>query len=461
MNRIAQRSKFALILAAVLLIGLFFFVGEYLFQADDWIVFPGSPHVYSGANLNCGMVTDRSGTLLMDATDGRIYADDTALRRSVLHILGDRDGFISAPALHQYSSEMVGFDRFNGVYSLGGTGGKAVLTLSAAAQKAAQQALAGRKGTIGVYNYKTGEILCMVSSPNYDPDQVPDFQNDFSQEYEGVYLNRFTQATYVPGSIFKLVTTAAALETLPDAEEMTFTCTGSYQIGGDTVICDGVHGTLNLEGALAHSCNSAFAQLAMKLGESTLEKYAKKLQITEPVTFDGITTARGRFEVDRNTADVNVAWSAIGQYTDAVNPCRFMIYMGAIANGGIAAEPYLVASVQSGRTSRYKAKTSMTDRYLSAAAANALTDMMENNVQTIYGAGNFPGLTVCAKSGTAEVGGGRQPNATFAGFVRDAEYPLAFVVVVENGGGGSATCVPILSSVLQACVAELDSDANS
>ena len=81
---------------------------------------------------------------------------------------------------------------------------------------------------------------------------------------------------------------------------------------------------------------------------------------------------------------------------------------------------------------------------------------MRNNVESKYGAKNFPGLTVCAKSGTSQLGGDQEPNSMFAGFVADGEYPLAFMVVVENGGYGSATCVPILSKVLAACKAELD-----
>lgn len=88
--------------------------------------------------------------------------------------------------------------------------------------------------------------------------------------------------------------------------------------------------------------------------------------------------------------------------------------------------------------------------------AKTLQEFMRNNVVTNYGADNFPGLTVCAKSGTSQLGGNQKSNAMFAGFVMDEEYPLAFMVVVENGGYGSATCVPILSKVLAACKKELD-----
>ena len=84
--------------------------------------------------------------------------------------------------------------------------------------------------------------------------------------------------------------------------------------------------------------------------------------------------------------------------------------------------------------------------------------MMRNNVVSTYGAASFPDLAVCAKSGTAEVGGGLLPHATFAGFIADADYPLAFIVVVENAGSGSEVCASIAGTVLQHCVDVLDDE---
>jgi len=140
MNKIALRSKFTLLLAAVLCVGMVFFIGEYLVNAKDWVVFQGSPHVYSGTSMNCGVITDRTGEVLLDATDGRQYADSALLRRATLHILGDRKGNILAPAVSEHSDQMVGFDLFNGIYSMNGKGGEATLTISASAQKAALEA---------------------------------------------------------------------------------------------------------------------------------------------------------------------------------------------------------------------------------------------------------------------------------------------------------------------------------
>ena len=98
----------------------------------------------------------------------------------------------------------------------------------------------------------------------------------------------------------------------------------------------------------------------------------------------------------------------------------------------------------------------MTTRIMSEEVAEILKDYMRNNVVTNYGKSNFPGLTVCAKSGTSQLGGDQVSNAMFSGFVADEQYPLAFMIVVENGGYGASTCVPILSRVLAACKTMMD-----
>lgn len=454
MKRISNRMIFLAVLMVILALGVVLFLGNYFVHADEWVIFSGSPHVYMGGNLSSGIVTDRKGTLLLDSTDGRAYSSDEALRRATMHLLGDRYGYISAPVLGEYADELVGFDRINGIYSMTDVTNHACLTISSDVQKTAQAALAGRKGTIGVYNYQTGEILCAVTSPTYDPDQVPDIEADQTGTYEGVYLNRFFQTTYVPGSIYKCVTAIAALETMPDALTRTYYCSGSCEIGGDTINCNGVHGSIDLKRALANSCNVAFAQLAVDLGPEVLTAYAEKLGITSGLSFDGVTTAAGNFDLT-DAAQSQIAWSGIGQHTNLVNACQYLTVMGAIANGGQAAKPYLMGSVESVLGKSYTAKTQMMEPVLDTEACDQLAELMRNNVVAMYGQWQFPDLYVCAKSGTAEIGPNDTPHATFAGFIRDDNYPLAFIVIVEHGGSGSATCAPIAGQVLKACVAAM------
>lgn len=454
MKKVSGRAIFPLILAIVLLAGTVLLCVRYFVKAGEWVTFSGSPHVYTGVNLDGGVVTDRDGTLLLDSTDGRTYSADAVTRTATMHLLGDRYGYIQAPLLGSFADDMIGFDKINGLYGAEGTEANAALTLSAAAQTAAYQALGNYHGTVGVYNYKTGEILCAVTSPSYDPDNMPDVEADTSGAYDGVYVNRFFQAAYTPGSIFKIVTLAAAIETVPDWESLTFTCEGKTIIGGQEIICEGVHGTITLKQALAHSCNVAFGELAGKVGTKALMEYAEKLGLTESFECDGIPVKAGT--VDLKDADAgDLAWAGIGQYTDQVNALTFMRAMGRIAGGGTGAEPYLMAKITRGEKTAYEAKTETSSRALKAETAAKLTEYLRNNVATMYGDWQFGGLNVCAKSGTAEHEG-ETADAMFAGFCVDENCPLAFVVFVENGGSGSAVAAPIAAKVLQVCAAAIN-----
>ena len=458
MNRVASRSAIAVLLALLLVAGMGFFVAEYVTEAGEWVMFPGSPHVYSGGNIGCGTVVDKDGVILLDMEGERTYASSEMLRKATIHWLGDRYGSISAPALPSHAADLAGYDLVNGVYAYGDAAGVAKLTISAQAQIVALNALGDKKGTVAVYNYETGEILCAVTTPNYDPDNVPDIEGDESGRYEGVYVNRFTQSTYIPGSIFKIVTLAAALEEYPDARQMTFHCSGVLEMEGGKITCEGVHGTQDLKEAFRNSCNCAFAELAVKIGGEKMEAYVKQFGVNQVITFDGIETAEGNYQAD-GAADIDVGWSGVGQYNDQINPCAFLSFVGAVAGGGEGRVPYVVENVKVGSNRTYTARPGTNDAGISDKTARTIAEFMRNNVENKYGDSYFPGLTVCAKTGTAEVGGEKRPNAMLAGFVADSNYPLAFIVCVEDGGYGAQVCLPIASQVISACVEAVNSNA--
>ena len=455
MNRIAGRSWIVMVLVLALLGGMAFFVIEFTGNAQEWVFFSGSPHVYSGATPDDGFVLDRSGTQLLDLSGNWTYASDAPVRRGFLHWVGDRLGNVSAPILTRYADDMTGYDFINGVYSYGDQPGRMELTLSAKIQTVALEAMGEHKGTVAVYNYQTGEILCAVSTPTYDPDDVPDISEDTTGKYDGVYVNRFVQSVFTPGSIFKLVTAATALETIPDILEQTFTCSGEMEVGGGTVSCENAHGELGFREALAYSCNCSFAQITQLIGGERLQRYAEIFGITSAISFDGITTSAGNLEAE-GAPLYELCWSGIGQHTDLVNPCQYLTFVGAIANGGSGALPYVVEEVSVAGQKTYTAETEMTGRLFSTGTAQTLKEMMRGCVELKYGVDQFPDVTVCAKSGTAEMDGDVESNAMFTGFVDDPDYPLAFIVVVQEGGYGSTTCIPIVNQVLTACMEVLD-----
>ncbi len=450
MKRVSARAVLLLILAGVLVAGLAVFAVEYFLQADEWVVFSGSPHVYAGGNLASGLVTDRDGQVLLRSSDGeRTYNDNAALRTACLHVLGDEEGYVRSAVLNTYTRQMIGYSEIGGLYHLSDSGNTMQLTLSAGVQEAAWEALAGRRGTVGVMNWQTGELLCMVSSPSYDPTDRPEI-DEADPAWQGVYVNRFLSGTYVPGSIFKLVTLTAALRTLPDAHQMSFWCGGSIETAGGTVTCTTAHGSQTLSQALTNSCNVAFGTLAIAVGGEALEQTAAGLGLLQTYTLDGLTTAAGQCTAT-DVADNALAWAGIGQYQDLVNPCSFLTLVAAIAGGGRTVSPYLVEQITTPIGRRiYRAEPETAQAELSADEAAVLAACMRAAASDKYGDASFAGLTVGAKTGTAELGDGTA-NAMLVGFAFDESCPVAFFIAVEQGGSGAAACLPIASAVLSAC----------
>ncbi len=454
MNRVETVLSPALILVAAMTAGLLLYIATYFANGAEWASFQANRNVYTNGLVLTGTVVDRNGTVLTAAEDGhRWYHEDREIRCATLHVVGDRSGNVGSSVLNGTASQLIGYDPINGVYSLTDRGGTLKLSIDAEISRAALEALEGASGTIAVYNYKTGEILCMVSSPTFDPDNEPDL-SEGSDGYEGVYLNRAISSTFTPGSIFKLVTTAAAIETVDGIFDKTFECPGTIEVDGKAINCHSTHGTLSLGNALAVSCNCAFAEIALLLGGETLAKYAEAYRLTDSFSMDVIRIAEGNFD-EHEDDSWELAWSGIGQSTDLVNPLAFLRFMGALANGGVAVTPRFVLSAAgpSGIETAITKKTS--ERLVEEKTANAICELMAYNVSANYGTGNYPGLDICAKSGTAEVGGDVQPHAWFAGFLRNEDAPLAFVVLIENGGSGSNVAGAAANQVLQAAVSAL------
>jgi peptidoglycan glycosyltransferase len=243
---------------------------------------------------------------------------------------------------------------------------------------------------------------------------------------------------------------------MEDVASWEFECNSVLELPGYDVTCEMKHGKQDLKSAFCNSCNCAFAALAQEIGSETFAEYVDKFGVADSVTFDGITTAKGNYEMADNASDL--AWSAVGQHTNQIVAATFMNFVGAIANGGQGVTPYIVEDVSVRDNSIYSSKTAVQERILSENTASVLRDYMRNNVATKYGDSNFPGLTVCAKTGTAEVdpNGEIAPNAMLTGFVMDEAYPLAFIVCAEDAGYGRSVCVPIMSKVLTACKNVID-----
>lgn len=464
MKMITKRGIFLWILSGLFIVGLVLMTVSLVTNGNDWVMKRFNSHVYSdGELIGAGTIYDRDGDVLVKTEDGeRVYADSATTRKSTLHVVGDPKNFISTGVQSVYSARLTGYNLLFGVYNIEryGRGNDLTLTIDKDICDVAYKALNGRKGTVGVVNYKTGDIICSVSGPSYDVEDVPDGL-DTNPKYEGVYINRLIDANYVPGSTFKIITSVCAIQNIPDIQERTWVCNGKYQPEeGIAIECNANHGSsINFKDALAKSCNSAFAQMAIELGQDKLSKTAKELGIGSAVSVSGsINSYPGVFDFEDNKAmpaDL-LGWTGIGQGNTRIAPVTMLRIVSAIANDGNAVSFNIVNSLanQAGKALNLNMpvnKVSLMD----SAVAGEMKNMLRYNVTEWYGDGNYKNLNLCAKSGTAQIDEVDSHNiAWFTGFMDSEEYPYAFVVVIENGNSGSHTAGPVAKKVLDAIIAQ-------
>lgn len=458
MKTLSKRAWVLYVFVIAFLAGLIVLFYTFFTNADSWAMKKANRHLYSSGTLSvAGTITDEKGEILAQTVNGvRTYNDNKNIRIATMHTVGDSEGFIATGVQTSYKDTITGYNFVDGIYNLKKYGKGNDLTLSINAELCAEayKALGKNKGTVGVYNYKTGKLLCVVSNPSYDIKNKPteNINNDKTGAYEGVYLNRFFSGIYTPGSTFKIVTSICAIENIPDIYSRKFKCTGEYKVDGGSIKCLDTHGTVTFEQALNRSCNSAFSQIAIELGNDKLMATAQKLGIGTQIVMGNIKFSSGKIDLT-GASKLDLGWAGIGQYTDRVNPCRMLMIAGAIANGGKAANPYLIEKVtsQTGRVLS-EAKTTFTEEMMSSDTASKMKELLRSDVKNYYGDGKFPGLQMCGKTGTAEVSteeGGKKPHAWFLGFSGREDLPLAIVVVAENGGGGSSVAIPIANKTMQ------------
>lgn len=466
MKMITKRGIFLWVLCALFIGGIIFLSFSLATEGSTWVMKNYNRHVYSdGQLIAAGKIKDRNGVVLSESKAGeRVYSDDKSTRLSTLHLVGDTRGFISTGVQTVFEKQLVGYNIVNGVYDIDkyGSGNDLTLTVDSEINKVAYDALGDKKGTIAVVNYKTGDIVCMVSKPSYDVNNVP-YNIDSAEEYEGVYINRFLTGLYTPGSTFKLVTSISALQNIGnDIYSQKWQCNKVYDVDGveeDNIICNARHGKIDFETALAKSCNITFSQIAIEIGPEKLAKTVDGLGLTSPVTVSGeIKSAKGRFYLKAGDPDATTGWTGIGQGQTLVCPAAMLRLVCAIANDGKAV-PFNVVDRfenQKGKTIRFAQDTAET-QLINSDIASQMKDLMRNNVKTQYGDNRYKGLNLCAKSGTAQIDNVDAHNtAWFVGFMDDEENPYAFVVVAEKGNSGSQTAGPMANKVLQAIVKGTD-----
>jgi peptidoglycan glycosyltransferase len=350
-------------------------------------------------------------------------------------------------------------------------GGAVELTISPEAQRAAYEGLGDQRGAAVALDTDTGEILAMASTPSFDPNELAAHDTTAVQErYDALLADRgnplwnraIAGNLYAPGSTFKLITAAAALESGRYTSSSRLEAPARLTLPDSTAVLGNMGeqscsstGTLTLAQALAISCNTAFASLGLELGDDAIRTQAARFGFGRDLAIP-LTVTPSVFPRDLDRPQT--AMSAIGQFDDRVTPLQMAMVVSAIAADGVLRTPHLVRT-ERGADLEVVATTPIQtlSTPLTRASARSLADMMVGVVENgTGGRAAIDGVRVGGKTGTAEKGEGLAPDNWFVAFGQTEERSVAVAVVVEDGGKagmqgtGGAVAGPIARDVMKA-----------
>ncbi|HEY7266938.1 MAG TPA: penicillin-binding transpeptidase domain-containing protein [Solirubrobacterales bacterium] len=331
--------------------------------------------------------------------------------------------------------------------------------LDPAAQEAAVNGLAGRRGSVVAVVPSTGEVRAMVSIPEYDPNDIPKHLAQLNRDDSAPLFNRATQGGYPPGSTMKVVTATAALDSGELSPDSTFSGRSPIEIEGVPLANSGGEqfGTIDMTTALTNSVNTWWAQAGEKLGKDTMFKYMDRygfdakprldypgFQLAASGVYDG-----GKLLGPSDAIDIGRV--AIGQERLQVTPLQMALVAATVANKGELMEPRLWSKVIDPDGRETKLDPARQSRVMSEDTASELNTMMQSVVNEGTGtAAAVSGIDVAGKTGTAEISPGVN-DAWFIGFAPARDPQIAISCIVEHTSGfGGPTCGPIFKSVAEA-----------
>lgn len=350
-------------------------------------------------------------------------------------------------------------------------GGSVVLTINSAAQDAAYAGLKGQAGAVVAIDPRNGKILALATSPSYDPGRLTSHNTaDVATAWKALnadkanpLVDRALSSTYPPGSLFKIVTSAAALaggatpETvIPAPHQLTLPQTTNPLDNFGNEVC-AKSGQMTLADALRISCNTAFGALGLSLGKDVLQTQAESFGLNDSSLSVPIPTATSVFPADLQP-NWQTAQAAIGQFDVRITPLQAAMIAAAVANKGTLMKPYLVDQVLGPDvTVVSQTKPQVLHQAVTPQVAAELTQMMIGVVAHGTGtAAQISGVQVAGKTGTAQHGPDSTPHAWFIAFAPAQDPVVAVAVLVENGGAlgsdatGGKVAAPIAAQVIKA-----------
>ncbi len=446
-----------------------------VFRASELQAMPSNNHTLAKqSQRERGAILSSDGVVLAqseqqeDGSYTRVYPEGDLAAHAVGYTSSQ---YGSAGVESKMSSTLVGEDNFetfaDALRAAAGeqtSGNDVRLTLNSKIQRTAQEQLAGKKGAVVVLDTKTGAVLAEASAPTYDIGDVGDVLSGTAGG-DGELVNRATQTLYAPGSTFKTVTLAAALDTGTVTDDSSYEAPASMDIGNAPVTNyhGQGYGTLTVKEATERSANTVFAQIADQLGSSTLVSYASRFGFNNDIAQDFDLTKSLMPEASEMT-EWETAWAGVGQpvgeHASPAGPqttvMQMATSMAAIANDGVAMRPYLVDSVLSaGGAVVSQTKAQVYGQVMSKAAAQDEQGILRGVVEEGTGsAAAVSDADVIGKTGTAETSDAAS-DAWFVGTATRGETSVTVAIVIEKGDSGGGVAAPRASEIFACALDEL------
>ncbi len=332
-----------------------------------------------------------------------------------------------------------------------------ITTLDVDLQEVAYNALSARKGAVVVTNPKTGEILAMVSKPDFEPGTIKEDWDALIADTspDAKLLNRATQGLYPPGSTFKIVTALAYIKEHPeDYNNYRFTCSGRFNYEGESISCyhGETHGSVDFVKSFAESCNSSFANIGLGVSRNVFSATLNQLLFGKELPID-LLYSKSSASISDSTSVGDVMQLSIGQGATAVTPMHMNMITQAIANDGVLMKPYLISGVKSEDGKNVKSYSPDTyKRIMTSKQSEILSGMMKEVVEQGT-ASKLKGLsyTAAGKTGSAEfTDSTTDSHAWFTGFAPAEDPEICVTIIVENAGSGGSFAVPIAKRIFDA-----------
>lgn len=395
-----------------------------------------------------------------DGEETRIYP----FKNDFAHVVGytsvGTSGLEASAGYYLLNSHEAVLDRiYKEITNQKEAGDTVVTTLNSELQELISDAMEGYKGSCVVMDPTTGEILAMVSKDDFDPNTLADQYADIvSDDDNSSLVNRATQGLYTPGSTFKLVTALAYIRENPDTwKDFSYNCEGSITEGNHTINCahGNSHGVVDLETALAKSCNCAFVKMGLTLSIHDYRETARDLMFNQTINTD-LRVAKSKFDLTGSSGRNLIMQTVFGQGNTKVTPLLNCMIVSAIANKGVMMNPYLVSEVRSvdGRTVETLGGDSL-GSVMTSKEASILSDMMcavvNKGTGTVLQSSDYQ---AAAKTGSAETGQDKNTDAWMVAFAPADNPKIAVSIVLEEAGTGSGSGGPIIKKIFDAYLAD-------